>query len=291
MQALIDGAPEEIEVMETPKDPELSDRLGEVEFLITGQGRSPLPALFPKMVSLKVIQTTSAGVDSVIPLVPDGVTLCSARGSYGIVAEWVVAAILADYKGFAEFRDAQLSGHWAPRPVRRLEGSTVLLLGYGSIGEGVEARLAPFGVEFMKVARTARPGVQTLEELPQLLPSADIVVLLVPLTPATEGLVDREFLAQMKLGSLLVNVARGRVVDTDALLEALKAERLSAVLDVTDPEPLPEHHPLFELRNVLITPHIAGGPLARAEVHAFLQSQLQRYARGEALQNVVLDGY
>ena len=119
----------------------------------------------------------------------------------------------------------------------------VLILGYGAIGGAVAARLEPFGVEIIRVARRARAGVHAVDELDALLPRADVVVVLVPLTPATVGLIDAGALARLPQGALLVNAARGTVVDTDALLAALRAERIRAVLDVTDPEPLPADHP------------------------------------------------
>lgn len=290
MESLVEEGLDGLEVAMTPEEPVDSPRLNDVEVAVLGW-QSKLVALFSEMAGLKVVQTTSAGVDAVLPSIPPKVALCSARGSYGIVAEWVVGAILADVKDFATFRDEQRAGRWRVREVRRLAGATVLFVGYGSIAEGVEARLAPFGTEFLRIARTARSGVETLDALSRLLPEADVVVLLVPLTPDTDGLVDATFLSQIKDGALLVNAARGRVVDTAALIAALERGRLRAVLDVTDPEPLPENHPLFSAPNVFITPHIAGGALAREEVLPFIRAQLERYARGEPLANVVTDGY
>lgn len=173
-----------------------------------------------------------------------------------------------------------------------LEGKRVLLLGYGSIGKAVEERLRPFGVEVLPVARHARPGVYTPQDLPHLLPQADAVVVLLPLTPETRRLVDREFLSRMKPGALLVNAGRGPVVDTEALLEAVREGRVRAALDVTDPEPLPPGHPLWRAEGVFITPHVAGlsqGFHRRAA--RFLADQVGRYLRGEPLRNVVQEGY
>lgn len=291
MEDALRVAPEFLEVVKIPEEPASSPRLEDVKLVITAPGGPALRDSFPKMTRLQVIQTSSAGVDGVIADIPEGVTLCSARGSYGVVAEWIVAAILSDFKAFPAFRDDQHQGKWNRRPVRRLAGKTVLIVGYGSIGQAVEEALRNFGAEFVRVARQVRPGVLAIEELPKVLPLADVIVLLVPLTSQTERLVDANFLAQMKEGALLVNAARGRVVDTEALLQALQRDRLTAVLDVTDPEPLPDHHPLFSMANVFITPHIAGGPLARQEVLGFLKKQLERFARDEPLLNVVLEGY
>lgn len=168
----------------------------------------------------------------------------------------------------------------------------MLLLGYGSIGRAVEERLRAFGVEVLPVARRPRPGVYTPQDLPHLLPQADAVVVLLPLTPETRGLVGRDFLSWMKPGALLVNAGRGPVVDTEALLEALREGKVRAALDVTDPEPLPSDHSLWRAPGVLITPHVAG--LSQGFHHRaarFLAEQVGRYLRGEPLLNVVREGY
>jgi phosphoglycerate dehydrogenase-like enzyme len=168
----------------------------------------------------------------------------------------------------------------------------VLIVGAGAVGMAIARRLEPFDVTLTLVARRPRPGVHGIEELPALLPYADVVVLVVPLTPATRGLVDADFLAAMPDGALLVNAARGPVVDTEALTAEVGKGRLSAALDVTSPEPLPTDHPLWTMPNVLITPHVAGsvrGLLRRA--YALVGAQLHRLCGGEPLENLVTDGY
>ncbi len=166
-------------------------------------------------------------------------------------------------------------------------------MGYGSIGEAIERMLAPFEVTVDRVARRARPGVLAMDDLPEVLPKADIVILLVPVTPATTGLVDAGFLAQMHDHALLVNAARGSIVDTGALLAELRSGRLRAALDVTEPEPLPDGHPLWSAPGLLLTPHVAGAmTTAMPRVMAMVKDQLARYAAGEPLHNVVSDqGY
>ena len=255
-------------------------------------------AMLDRLPELAVVQLLTAGADAWAGRVPAGVTLCDAGGVHDAgTAEWVVTAILAQLRGFPALARAQARREWAydqVAPTDELTGKRVLIVGAGSIGAAVRARLAPFDVTFTLVARTARPaeGVHAVTELPRLLPGADVVVLLVPLTAATRGLVDADFLAAMPDGALLVNAARGPVADTSALVAELTSGRLRAALDVTDPEPLPADHPLWELPNVLLTPHVAGsvrGLLPRA--YRLVGEQVRRFVAGTPLVNTVVDGY
>ena len=167
-----------------------------------------------------------------------------------------------------------------------------MIVGYGSIGRSIEERLLAFGAEIMRVARHPREGVESIERLPELLPHADVVVLIVPLTDETTGMIGVPELAKMKQGALLVNAARGPVVNTDALVEALQSGRIRAALDVTDPEPLPKDHPLWSAPNLLITPHIAGSsPMSMHRAIAFAAEQVHRYLHGERLKNIVTGNY
>jgi phosphoglycerate dehydrogenase-like enzyme len=259
-----------------------------------------VPALFERLPGLKVVQAFSAGVDWLLPLIPPGVVLCSAVGVHDAsVSEWVVAAILAMRRRLPEFGELQQRAEWnreiatqrASDPVDDLEGKNVLVMGHGSIGRALAARLAPFGARVFGIAQRPRPGVEPAEALPRLLPEADVVVDLLPLKPDTEHFVDAKFLAQMKPGALFVNAGRGRTVDTDALLNALRSGKIRAALDVTDPEPLPSDHPLWRAPNVLITPHV-GGTVAGMEARAyrFAGEQIRRYAAGEPLLGVQTSG-
>ncbi len=269
---------------------QLPDSAGEVEVLVMPFGvPGPRLSVLGELPGLRLIQLMSAGAERVIPYVPAGVTLCNARGAPDpAVAEWIVAVILAQVRGLPAFLAAQQSGTWKFAEAPSLAGQTVLIVGYGSIGEATERLLAPFGVIIERVARSARPGVAGVEDLPGLLPRADVVVLLVPVTPATVRLADARFLSLMRDHALLVNAARGSIVDTGALLAELQSGRLRAALDVTDPEPLPAGHPLWSAPGLLLTPHVAGATtqtLPRAL--AVVRDQLARYAAGEPLRNVV----
>jgi phosphoglycerate dehydrogenase-like enzyme len=285
--------PENVSLGLIPHDGELPDGILDAEFLVHPSGDSRLYELLGQMPGLRVLQTLSAGVDWLLPFVPSGVTLCDAGGARNVaVAEWVLAAILASTRTLPELRDRQRAHDWQWRQSRELAGSTVMILGDGEIGAAVEARLAPFDVELIRVAHHARPGVHSVDELGSLLERAEIVVVLLPLTPATTGLLDGDLLGRLRPGALLVNAARGPIVDTDALLELLHAGRVRAALDVTDPEPLPADHPLWDAPDVLITPHFAGDTLpADRRAFALVGEQVGRYVRGEPLLNVVEHGY
>jgi phosphoglycerate dehydrogenase-like enzyme len=271
----------------------------DVEMLVLGpELANDVSGLFKQLPGLRVVQSFSAGVDYLLPLIPPGVTLCSAAGVHDAsVSEWVLAAILALRRRLPEFIQLQRRAEWkrdlaepadfSNHPIDDLEDSTVLVLGYGSIGKALAARLAPFGARVVGIAQHARVDAVTAESLPRLLPEADVVVDLLPLTPATRKFVDAKFFSQMQAGAIFVNAGRGGTVDTDALLAALRSGRIRAALDVTDPEPLPADHPLWNEPNVLITPHIAG-TVARWERRAyrFAGEQIRRHAAGQPLLGV-----
>ncbi len=273
---------------------ELPPGAEEVEFYVPPLFPSePALAAMSKMPRLRVVQTVTAGVERLLPHIPPGVTLCNARGVHDAgTAEWVVAAILAAVRDFPHFAAEQAARRWSYRFTDSLAGKTVLIVGYGSIGQAVERRLAGFEVTVRRVARSARDGVAPVSRLPELLPVSDVVVVLAPVTEETIGMVDAGFLALMKDGALLVNAARGSLVVTDALVAELRRERLRAALDVVDPEPLNPDHPLWGLPNVLITPHVAGSTaVSAARVLEFLRAQAVRFTRGEQVMNVVEGTY
>jgi phosphoglycerate dehydrogenase-like enzyme len=224
-----------------------------------GGAKFPDDAFFAALPHLRLVQLMSAGAEQFVGRLPEGLLLCNARGAHTpSTAEWAVTAALASQRDIPAFVRQQAEERWGPHTAQSMVGAKVLVVGAGDIGRTIGRMLAGFDVELTYVARTARDGVRGTDELPELLPAADVVVLVVPVTPETEGMVDAAFLARMKDGALLVNAARGVVVDTEALLAELTSGRLRAALDVTDPEPLPEGHPLWSAPNLLLTPHVAG---------------------------------
>ncbi len=247
-----------------------------------------------RMPELRVMQLLSAGYEHALPFLPSGVALCNARGVHDAsTAELAVALMLASLRRIPRFVRAQDKHSWAPGQFDALADKHVLIVGYGSIGEAIDRRLRPFETTITRVARTPRPDddVRGVEELPTLLPQADIVVMVTPLTPQTKGMVNAEFIRRMKHGALLVNVARGAVVDTSALLVALEEERIRAALDVTDPEPLPTDHPLWDAPGLLISPHVGGNTSAfLPRARRLVREQVARFANNAPLENIVVLG-
>jgi phosphoglycerate dehydrogenase-like enzyme len=283
--------PANLEVILVRPEPEPVPDISGVELIV------PLPRIRPALLELlagppgrlRAIQTLSAGVDWLIGKVPAHVSVHNARAIYdGPLSEWVVGAILAMQRGHIRARDAQARRDWEFFEPDELAGRRVVILGIGSIGSAIAHRLRPFGVEIVGVGRTARDGVRALADLDDLLPTADILVAMLPLTSATAGLLDARRLALLRDGALFVNAGRGRTVDTAALTRELQSGRLRAALDVVDPEPLPVDHPLWALPNVLITPHMAGdSPSNTIRCYALAGDQVRRFAAGEPLINEV----
>ena len=245
---------------------------------------------------LELVQLLTAGYDNVTPHLPRGVTLCSGGGIHDAsTAELALTLILASIRGIPDFVRAQDRHHWIPTRIwPALADRRVLVVGYGKVGRAIAARLLSFETTVTAVASRARGGdelvetVHGIDELPALLPEQDVVVVITPLTDATAGLVDAGFLAAMKDGALLVNVARGKVADTDALLAEAASGRLRVAVDVTDPEPLPADHPLWSTPNVLVSPHVGGASTAfRPRALALVRRQLAAYAEGRPLESVV----
>jgi len=270
------------------------DAADEAEILVppflAGARAVELAGRLPK---LRLVQLLTAGAEAWIGRLPAGVALSDGKGAHGgATAEWVVGVLLAVYRELPGFVRAQDRGEWTQHATDELAGKQVLIVGAGDVAEHVVRRLTPFDVRTTLVGRRARDGVHGVEELPDLLPRHDACVVVIPLTDETRGLVDAAFLAAMPDGAVLVNGARGPVADTDALLAELRSGRLRAALDVTDPEPLPDDHPLWTAPNVLVTPHVGGSvPGAMDRAFAVVREQLAAVSRGEEPPNLVRDGY
>ena len=268
--------------------------------------------VWPHLRGVRLVLSMMAGTEWIPGTVGPHVTICNARGAHNIcTAEWTLAAILAMLKYLPLYIDIQRSGDWRRRseasrlyhqlthderpyhpPVKleELTGKTVLIVGHGSIGNDIERLLEPFRVEIIRVARSPRtqPVVHAVGDLDSLLPRADVIVLILPLTAESKGLIGSRQFALMRQGALLVNAARGGIVQTDALVDALNSGRIRAALDVTDPEPLPIDHPLWHCPNLFITPHIGGSsPQFDARSLKVAADELRRFMKGEPLKNVV----
>jgi len=287
--------PEEVNLVADPEP--------DVDVAVLGMHHaSKLRSFIDALPRLRAVQSLNAGVDWLLPELPESVSVYNASGVHdAAVSEWVVAVLLAMRRRLPDMLELQRRGEWdvnlndvtatgpsSVGPIDTFEGGTVLILGYGSIGRAVASRLAPFGIQVVGIARHQRPDAETMEALPKRLAEADAVVLLLPLTAETEHAVDAEFLAGMKPGSILVNASRGRLVDTTALLAALRQGRIRAALDVTDPEPLPPDHPLWQAPNLLITPHVAGAVTSwRLRAYRFASEQVRCFSAGTPLRNLV----
>jgi phosphoglycerate dehydrogenase-like enzyme len=307
--------PSGIELVLIPPHP---DGLLDVEFWIAPPLSAPAERAWPFLRGVRVVQSTLAGIDALRKLLPREVVLCDGRGVHTIsTAEWAVAAILASLKYLPFYDELRRVHSWSNRReaqdryralhrtsrvfyphvlIEELHAQRVLIVGYGAIGQAIEERLKPFGAEVFRIARSARQNadqpVHSIGELPALLPSADVVVLVVPSTQETTGMIGAGEIALMKEGALLVNAARGSVVDTAALLAALNNGRIRAAVDVTDPEPLPADHPLWDAPNLLLTPHVAAStPQFMVRAMQLAAAQVGRYLRGEPLENVVTGEY
>jgi phosphoglycerate dehydrogenase-like enzyme len=264
------------------------------EVLVPGFLLDTDPAAYvDRLPALRLVQLMTAGAENWVGRIPGHVMLSIARGAHGAsTAEWALGALIAVYRELIPFEHTRQARVWDRRVTDTLQNKRVLVLGAGDLGRRMRRRLEASDATATLVATTAREGVHGMDELPTLLGTHDAVVLMVPLTDATTGLVDAEFLARMPDGAVLVNAARGKVVRTDALLAELTSGRLRAALDVTDPEPLPPDHPLWTAPGLLLTPHVAGSvhDFAR-RAYDVVAAELARYAAGETPENLVHGAY
>lgn len=269
-----------------------ADVLDRVRFFVPMYGgRGSAESLTPieRMRSVEIVQLLTAGYEHAVPFVPPGVTLCNAAGVHDAsTAELAVGLILASLRGLDSAARDMSGGIWRHEHRVSLADRRVVVIGAGGVGRAVAARLAPFETDVVLVGRSQRDGVRAIADLPVLLPQTEVLVLAVPLDDSTLGMVDADFLARLPDGALVVNVARGLVVDQAALLAETSTGRLRAALDVTDPEPLPAEHGLWRSPGVLITPHLGGDTTAfHPRARRLVSEQLARWAVGEPLQHVV----
>lgn len=269
----------------------------------------PSPAALSKASALRWLQISWAGADRFVPSIKEkeDAILTNASGAYGVtIAEHAIAMLLALARHFPAYGRQQRQGIWKDLGAEwGLAGKTALILGAGDLGTQLALRLRPFGMRIVGLCRNARPAqppfdeLITMDELDKALPQADAVFGCLPGTPQTAGLLSMERLRAMKEDAILINVGRGSLLRPDDLAEVMTKGRLFGVgLDVLDPEPLPKEHPLWQLENVIITPHVAGiayGHLSATCDHIWdlFLDNLQRYLDGQALRNQVslTEGY
>jgi len=264
--------------------------LDSIEFYVPRYMGGPAAiAMIPEMKSLKVIQSPNAGVDDVLKIRPQGVTLCNAAGVHDAsTAELAVALSIASRRGFAAFARDQVDQRWGHERMSSLTDSNIAIVGYGNIGKTIAAMLANFEVSITAFSKSGRDGSLTLDHFDRLLPTFDVIILIVPLNDQTHHLMNASRLSLMKDGAALINVARGPVVDTEALIAELNSGRITAGLDVTDPEPLPAGHPLWSAKNVIITPHVGGDSAAFIpRGRKLVEEQIARFASGQPLLHIV----
>ena len=255
-----------------------------------------MSAILPLLadVDVRLVQSQSIGYEGVVAHLPPGNVFANAAGVHETsTAELAVGLAIAAQRRIPDFVRAQSDGRWAQSFSQSLADRRVLLLGYGGVGKAVAARLVPFEVELTVVAHTAREEdgvtVHGSDELAALLPDAEILIATLPGGESTRHIVDDEVLSALPDGALVVNVGRGQLVDTDALVDHVTRGRLRAALDVTDPEPLPADHPLWTLPGVLISPHVGGASTAmQPRIARLVRRQIDRMLRGERPLNVVL---
>ena len=268
-------------------DAEVLERVG---FFVPAYIEHPNADWMARMPRLDVVQLPTVGFDAVVPQLPTGVTLCNAAGVHEqSTAELAVGSIITVWRGLDRAAQDMVEGTWSHRRGRSLQQARVVIIGAGGVGTAVARTLEPFGCVTTVLARTRRPGVVPIADLHDILPRTDIVILAVPLTDETAGMVNDDFLSRLPDGSLVVNVSRGSVAVTEDIVR--HAGRLEFALDVTEPEPLPKTHPLWSTPSVFITPHIGGDTDAFPRLaQQLIGEQVERWRNDQPLRNVVASG-
>ncbi|MEI6649535.1 MAG: 2-hydroxyacid dehydrogenase [Actinomycetes bacterium] len=285
--------PEGFRALNPGNTPLAESDLSEITFFtpVYMSGRAGLE-FSSRMSSLEILQVPNAGYDDAIEYLRPGVLLCNARGVHDAsTSELAIGLGIAVRRGFHDFAQAQERGRWMHQRFASFSDSKIAIIGYGSIGQTVARGLSGFDVEIDAFSRSGSDGAKKISELDNFIGEYDIIMLTLPLNDESRKMFDAPRLAKMKDGAALINVARGGIVDTDALLTELNAGRLWAGLDVTDPEPLPEGHPLWRAKNCIIVPHVGGDSTAfLSRGKKLVEHQLLRLANGEELINIVARG-
>ena len=287
------NVPSKFKRLSPANTPVESADLSEITFYVpTYMGGRPALELTNKMPNLKILQMPNAGYDDALEFVRDGMTLCNGRSIHDdSTAELAVGLTIASLRGFADFVRNQDKSSWVHVRNQSINDKRVGIIGFGSIGSTIAKMLSGFSVEVIPFTQSGRDNTIAISNLDKHLPTLDVVILILPLTAESKHLFNAQRLALMKDGALLVNVARGPIVDTNALVKELNSGRITAALDVTDPEPLPSDHPLWKAKGVLISPHVGGNTSAfEKRARRLIESQLQLLAEGKALNNVIVAG-
>ena len=287
------NVPSKFKRLSPATNPAETSDLSEVTFYVpTYMGGRPALELTKKLPNLKILQVPNAGYDDALEFLRPGITLCNGRGIHDdSTAELAVGLTIASLRGFATFVRDQDKGEWINKNYDSINDRKIGIVGFGSIGSTIARMLSGFSVEIVAFTQSGRDNTIAIADLDKHLPTLDVVILILPLTKESKHLFDARRLALMKDGALLVNVARGPIVDTDALVKELNSGRLKAGLDVTDPEPLPKGHPLWSAKGVLISPHVGGNSSAfEKRARRLIESQLDLLAQGKPLNNVIVAG-
>jgi phosphoglycerate dehydrogenase-like enzyme len=287
------SAPEGITLLSPDNFPLDSSDLTQVDMYVPSyMGGANALSYAAKMPNLKILQMLNAGYDDALAYLRPGLTLCNARGVHDAsTAELAVGLAIASRRGFAEFIREQATGTWNHRRFPALSDSKVGIIGFGSIGKEVARKLSGFDVSITAFTQSGRDGTVKIDDLDKHLPQLDIVILILPLSDSSRHMFNAARLASMKDGALIVNVARGPIIETEALIKELNSRRIYAALDVTDPEPLPQGHPLWSAPNLIVVPHVGGNSEAfEPRGRALIESQLKLLAAGNPLEHVVAQG-
>ena len=267
--------------------------LSEITFYVPSyMGGRPALERTKAMPNLKFLHMPNAGYDDAMEFLRPGITLCNGRGIHDAsTAELAVGMTIASLRGFSTFVRSQDKSQWNHARYESINDKRIGIVGFGSIGQTIARNLSGFDLEVIGFSQSGGSGSITMDKFDSYLPTLDVVILILPLNDASRNFFDAQRLALMKDGALLVNVARGPIVNTDALIVELNSGRIMAALDVTDPEPLPAGHPLWSAKGLFIAPHVGGNTSAfDPRARRLIESQLELLASGKVLKNIIVDG-